>query len=111
MITKQARLPSPAVQKRLERGVTRQEDMPPCATCGKVVVGAAIKGWDGAWRDLSCHEAHNNDVLRESGESSPVESDNVKHFNARVDEAKEKQRKERAAKVCEKYGVSRRKWS
>ena len=79
--------------------------------CGKQIVGAAIAGYDGKWRCLPCQELHTADVLRESGESAPVASDEVKHFAARVDEAKEKRRQERAARMVEKYGAQRRKWS
>ena len=110
-LTKQVRLPSPAVQKRLERGVTRQADMPKCVDCETQIVGAAIAGFDGQWRCLQHNELHNEAVLQESGDSAPNESENIKHFSARVDEAKEKRRQEKAAKILDKYGVAKRKWS
>jgi hypothetical protein len=110
-ITKQVRLPSPAIQKRLERGVTRQQDMPKCVDCETQITGAAIAGFDGRWRCLKHNELHNEAVLQESGDSAPNESENIKHFAARVDEAKEKARKKKADAMLEKYGVGKRPWS
>ena len=82
-----------------------------CKLCLKQCVGAAIQGYDGAYYCMACIGEHHKMVLQESGESAPVESDNVKHLAARVDEAKEKKRQERAARMVEKYGAQRRKWS
>ena len=98
----------PHKQRKLDRGVTRQEDMPPCATCMRIIYGAAIQGYDGRWRCLKCNQAHIADVFRESGESAPLPSDDtsLSHTSAKFDAAHDAKRKAKAKAILDKYGVA-----
>jgi hypothetical protein len=98
------------VQKRLERNRTRPQDMPKCVDCDAQTKGVAISGYDGKWRCWSHNDQHNAAVLRESGEAPPLPSDETIPLPARIDAMKEKARQDRAAKVLDKYGLTKRGW-
>ena len=109
MITKQARGIRPSKAKKLERSATRPEDMPPCATCGRVIYAAAVQGYDGRWRDLPCHHVHIEDVFLAAGESAPVASDESNSFApVKSDPKAEEKRQKRAQAVLDKYGMVKR---
>lgn len=110
MITKTARGVSPLKVKRLARGETRPEEMPPCATCLKLIMGAAVSGYDNKWRCLPCNAVHYREVFRESGESAPLPSDDTSstHTSAAFGRAHEAKRQAKAKAVLDKYGLARR---
>ena len=96
-------------EPKLAKLSTRQQDMPVCAGCLKPIVGAAVAGYDGEWRCLSCNRVHGEAVLLESGDSAPLPSDeSIAKPAPPPDELAEKRRQKRADEILERYGVTRK---
>ena len=95
--------------KKLARDATPQKDMPPCPDCLKQIIGVAVAGYDGVFRCLKDNALHYAAVLRESGESAPLPSDESKMKNAAPEpEEARKKRDARVKDTLERYGVTKR---
>jgi hypothetical protein len=96
-------------RQKIARHATRPQDMPACALCMRQIMGAAVQGYDGRWRCLACNDVHATEVLHESGDAAPNESENQPGLAAaKTPEATERRRQARAAAILEKYGVTKK---
>ena len=83
--------------------------MPVCVDCRAQPQSAAVAGYDGKWRCLRCNEIHAAAVLRESGNSAPNASEDRPFVSAKqTSRTAEERRQERAKKMLEKYGITKR---
>ena len=105
-VVKQVRGVKPSVARRLARGATRQQDMPPCSDCGKIPVGASVSGYDGKWRCLKCNDIHAISVLRESGNAAPNASEET--ISTTAPRRDDSSRQRRAKEILAKYGVAQK---
>jgi hypothetical protein len=105
-LTKQVRGVHKSKEQSVANHATRQQDMPVCVDCRKVA-SPAIGGYDSKWRCLECNQLHVEYVLRESGNSAPNDSENRPGRPIAHDADVEANRKSRAARIMEKYGVQR----
>lgn len=101
---------NPSKQKKFDRNRTRQQDMPVCAgPCGRQVFAAAVQGYDGKWRCLTCNDLHAAEVLHESGDSAPNASEHSPGRAAdAIDPRHAAERSKHAARMLERYGVTKR---
>jgi hypothetical protein len=104
----QIKKPRADVLAKLERQKTRPADMPNCVDCGMQTTDLAVLGYDSKWRCLIHDRQHQQDVLRQSGDSAPLPSHETKPVLAKYDIRAEAERQRRGRAILEKYGLEKK---